>query len=348
MRAWSLRTSLPWLILFGFLSAAVVIRFGPHAERDWLTGLPGAYALLTFKTMLIGIVLEALPYLLLGVAVSAVMQAFVSERTIRRLIPDHPLGGIAAAVVLCLLFPLCECGIVPIVRRLMTKGMPAYIGAVFLLVGPIFNPVVYAATLAAFRVQPQMAYWRMGFGLLVGCIIALIIYMVNLKQPLKLSREQFIGDPDSAASAAETPLSLAERMGQAITHAGHEFFEMGRFLLLGATLTAAIQTSVPRGVIAGIGQNPLTATLLMMGLAFALSLCSTSDAFVAASFAGALPSASLLAFLVLGPMLDIKSLLMMFSVFRGKFVLLLVSLVVSLVLFGALWIGRLGSVWGWG
>ncbi|WP_438432626.1 permease [Gorillibacterium sp. sgz500922] len=344
MRDWSLRTSLPWLALFGLISATAVIRFDPGSGRPGNARPPATEALLTFKTMLFGIVLEALPFLLLGVAVSAFMQAFVSDRTLRRLIPNHPLGGIAAAAVLCLLFPLCECGIVPIVRRLIAKGMPAYIGVVFLLAGPIFNPVVFAATRAAFRTEPQMAYWRLGFGLLVGCLIALIVYLIKMDRPLKFTREGLSGQAESAEPEAEPPLSLSERIAQAVSHAGHEFFEMGKYLLIGATLTAVIQSAVPRSVMAGIGQSPLTATLLMMGLAFALSLCSTSDAFVASAFAGMLPSGSLLAFLVLGPMLDTKSLLMMLSAFRGKFVLLLILLVVLLVLLGALVIERLGLV----
>jgi len=346
MRTWRIRTSMPWLLLLSLLTAAVTIRLSPN-HRELIMRLPGADALFTFKTMLIGILLEALPFLLLGVAVSAFVQAFVSENTLRRLIPDHPLGGIAAACLLCLLFPLCECGIVPIVRRLMAKGLPVYIGTIFLLVGPIFNPIVYAATMTAFRVNPNMGYLRMGFGLFTGCLVSLIIYAIKFKSPLKLTRAQMLtGNPDGE-ELADRPLSLNERAAQGITHAGHEFFEMGKYLLLGSVLTAAIQTGIPRTVMAGIGHNPLTSSLLMMGLAYVMSLCSTSDAFVAASFAGTIPASALLAFLVLGPMLDFKSTLMMLSVFRTKFVLLLAALIILTVFSGAMLIHGFGPAFGW-
>lgn len=345
MRTWSFRTSLPWLILLTVCTAAAVIRLNPN-HRALTMKLPAVDALLSFKTMLIGIVLEALPFLLLGVAASALMQVFVSEETLRRLIPRNPLGGIAAACVLGVLFPLCECGIVPIVRRLMAKGMPLYIGVVFLLVGPIVNPVVYAATLTAFRSNPEMGYARMGLGLAVGCGIAAVVYLARIRNPLKLDKEQLYGPAPEIRNAGVPRAGIGHRLSQAFTHAGQEFFEMGKYLLAGSVLTAAIQTGIPRTAIAGFGHNPLTGSLLMMGFAYILSLCSTSDAFVAASFAGTFPPSALLAFLVLGPMLDFKGTLMLLSVFRGKFVLFLSALVVLFVLVGAQLIHRFGLVWG--
>ncbi|WP_082652113.1 permease [Gorillibacterium timonense] len=345
MRTGSFRTSIPWLFLLVICTAGTVIRLSPNHRALTMT-LPAADIIMSFKTMLIGIVLEALPFMLLGVAVSAFMQVFVSEQTLRKLIPNHPLGGIAVACLLCVLFPLCECGIVPIVRRLMAKGMPVYIGVVFLLVGPIVNPVVYAATLTAFRSNPEMSYARMGFGLLVGCGIALVVYAIKIRQPLKLDKEQLYAQAQQARQEGSTPTAIGHRLSQAFSHMGHEFFEMGKYLLLGSVLTAAIQTGVPRSAITGIGSHPLTGSLVMMGFAFVLSLCSTSDAFVAASFTGAFPPSALLAFLVLGPMLDLKGTLMLLSVFRGKFVLLLSILVVLFVLGGVLLIHQFGSALG--
>jgi len=115
-------------------------------------------------------------------------------------------------------------------------------------------------------------------------------------------------------------------------HASDEFFDMGKYLILGAMITAAIQTVVSRESLMSIGQGDFQSHLFMMGLAFVLSLCSTSDAFVASSFATTFSAGSLLTFLVFGPMLDIKSMLMLLSAFKTKFVLKLSALIIVVVL----------------
>ncbi|MCL6458971.1 MAG: permease, partial [Gorillibacterium sp.] len=100
----------------------------------------------SFKTMFISIVLEAFPFMLLGVLVSAVIQVFISEEMIQRWIPKNPVLGLLFGCLLGIVFPLCECGVIPVIRRLLAKGMPLYIGIVFILVGPIVNPIVFMAT----------------------------------------------------------------------------------------------------------------------------------------------------------------------------------------------------------
>lgn len=142
----------------------------------------------TFKTLFfLSIILEAFPFVLLGVAVSAVLQVFVSEETIQRFIPKkNPVLGILFACLMGIIFPLCECGMIPVVRRLMNKGMPVYIAIVFILVGPIINPVVYASTYMAFRSRPEIAYSRMGLAFTAAVIIGLAVYRFGkIMQPLR-------------------------------------------------------------------------------------------------------------------------------------------------------------------
>ncbi|MEO3944922.1 permease [Gorillibacterium sp. CAU 1737] len=333
MGTWNFRRSVP-LSLFILASLAIFMLGRNHLEHAAGLILP---MLMRMKPLFLGIVLEALPFLLIGVMVSAIVQVFVSEDTLRRLLPKNPVAAIAAACVLCILFPLCECGIVPIVRRLLAKGMPLYIGLVFLLVGPIVNPVVFAATSTAFHLDPGIAWTRMGLGLFAGCGIAAVVLVMGIGSPLKFSRAQLQGvSPRESERASDPTPRMGQKLSQAVTHAGHETFEMGFYLLLGCFVAALLQASIPAAAFAGIGDRLLPSSLLMMGLAYVLSLCSTSDAFVAASFAGLLPKGSLLGFLVLGPMLDFKGTLMLLSVFRGRFVLLLSGLVVLFVLAGVL------------
>lgn len=350
-----------------------------------------------FKTLFISIILEALPFVLLGVLVSALLQMFVSEQTIRRLTPKNPVLGILFACVVGIIFPLCECGMVPVIRRLVLKGMPVYVAVVFILAGPIINPVVYAATFMAFRTRPEIAYSRMALAFVVAAAIGLIVYRFVKRNPIRgaapdLSANGY-GAPqvgherhDTRHSAHEhehthehdqSPMhrhdhahhhghththshthhdhmhahshadhdhahdhghgrSRAGRLLGVLGHASDEFFDMGKYLIFGAFLTALIQTFVARESLVSIGQGDFTSHLFMMGLGYVLSLCSTSDAFVASSFSATFSTGSLLTFLVFGPMLDLKSTLMLLSAFRARFVLLLSALVVIVVLAASL------------
>ncbi|MCP1307409.1 permease [Paenibacillus tyrfis] len=350
-----------------------------------------------FKTLFISIILEALPFVLLGVLVSALLQMFVSEQTIRRLTPKNPVLGILFACVVGIIFPLCECGMVPVIRRLVLKGMPVYVAVVFILAGPIINPVVYAATFMAFRTRPEIAYSRMALAFVVAAAIGLIVYRFVKRNPIRgaapdLSANGY-GAPqvgherhDTRHSAHEhehthehdqSPMhrhdhahhhghththshthhdhmhahshadhdhahdhghgrSRTGRLLGVLGHASDEFFDMGKYLIFGAFLTALIQTFVARESLVSIGQGDFTSHLFMMGLGYVLSLCSTSDAFVASSFSATFSTGSLLTFLVFGPMLDLKSTLMLLSAFRARFVLLLSALVVIVVLAASL------------
>ncbi|WP_374701693.1 permease [Paenibacillus tyrfis] len=344
-----------------------------------------------FKTLFISIILEALPFVLLGVLVSALLQMFVSEQTIRRLTPKNPVLGILFACVVGIIFPLCECGMVPVIRRLVLKGMPVYVAVVFILAGPIINPVVYAATFMAFRTRPEIAYSRMALAFVVAAAIGLIVYRFVKRNPIRgaapdLSANGY-GAPqsghehhDARHSAHEHEhthehdhvhthhhdhahhhghththshvhhdhmhdhrhsRSRAGRLLGVLGHASDEFFDMGKYLIFGAFLTALIQTFVARESLVSIGQGDFTSHLFMMGLGYILSLCSTSDAFVASSFSATFSTGSLLTFLVFGPMLDLKSTLMLLSAFRARFVLLLSALVVIVVLVASLLYERL-------
>lgn len=139
----------------------------------------------SFKILFISIILEAFPFILLGVLFSALLQVFVTDDMIRKFTPKNPIAGVLFGALLGLLFPLCECGMIPVVRRLIRKGMPAYIGIVYLLAGPIVNPIVYASTFTAFRTTPAMAYSRMGLAFAVSVVVGFLLYKFMHSSPLK-------------------------------------------------------------------------------------------------------------------------------------------------------------------
>ncbi|MNN02875.1 putative permease [compost metagenome] len=284
--------------------------------------------LLTFKTMFISIFLEALPFILMGVFFSALLQMLVSEQLIARIIPKKPLLGMLSASLLGFIFPICECGMIPVIRRLISKGMPVYIAVIFILSGPILNPIVFFATYTAFRSRPEVIYSRMGLAFIASLVIGILIYRLIRYNPLRLSTETIYGDQTDEAKHQ----SVGEKLTSFFMHMINEFFEMSKYLILGAFVTALIHTFVNTSQLLTYGQGSIKSHLFMAGFAYVLSICSTSDAFVASSFVNTFSAGSLITFLVLGPMLDFKSTLMLLSVFKTKFVISMGALIVITVL----------------
>ncbi|WP_248925885.1 permease [Paenibacillus hamazuiensis] len=329
------------------ISFMIVIATNPKIFTSIHIPLPDAGHLQTFKTTLISIMLEALPFIILGVLVSSLMQVFIPEKWIQKLTPRNPLLGILFACVLGVIFPVCECGMIPVVRRLIAKGMPLYIGTVFILAGPIINPVVFAATYMAFRTRPEMAYMRMGLAFGVAACVGLFIYYFVKKNAFRTSKSALhhVHSHEHGESVHHHTHDhthdhshqhhQSSKWYSLFEHACSEFFDMGKYLMFGSFITATIQTFVSRGDLTQIGHGMLSSHLFMMGFAYVLSLCSTSDAFVATSFLSTFSAGSLLTFLVFGPMLDLKSTLMLLSAFKTRFVVILFLLIVILVPAGA-------------
>ncbi|UHA62557.1 permease [Metabacillus litoralis] len=286
--------------------------------------------LLTVNTMFLSILLEAIPFILLGVFVSALIQTYVSEDLIKRALPRNAILALFPAALLGAIFPICECAIVPIVRRLMKKGMPLHIGVVFLVGAPILNPVVFASTYYAFSSELHIAYARMGLAFVLSIVIGFIIYLLfkNSNQ-LKWTKEDVV---------VEGNTNQEEKVGKlksTLFHASDEFFEMGKFLIMGALIASLFQTFLDRTLLTELGTNEFLSPALMMGFGYILSLCSEADAFVAASFGGTFTAGSLLAFLVYGPMLDLKNTIMLFAFFKARFVAAFI-LVVTIVVYIAI------------
>ncbi|QHT61091.1 permease [Paenibacillus lycopersici] len=325
-------------LVFGFIFGFIVILF---LKPTFIVhpSLPDLSGLNTFKTMFVSIVLEAMPFILISVFVSSLMQVLLPEGWIGKVIPRNPLLGVLIACLLGIVFPVCECGLIPIVRRLIAKGLPLYAGVVFILVGPIVNPIVYSATFNAFRTRPEMLYGRIGVAMTVGIATGLFVHFVVKGNQLKIRPESLYADmAKQNRTTADTSFHIHKRgrMFAVLNHAGGELFDMGGYLIFGAVVTAAIQSLLPRAELVGIAQTDVGSHLFMMGFAFVLSLCSTSDAFVASSFAGTFSAGSLIAFLVFGPMMNVKGILMLLTTFKTRFVMLLIVLVAAIVLAGSM------------
>jgi len=281
-----------------------------------------------FTTVFLGIFIEAVPFLLLGTVASGLVEVFVSREDLARLVPKNPILATLVGGVMGFAFPVCECGVVPLTRRLLSKGLPVSAGITFLLAAPIINPVVLASTYAAYGWGPVL-WGRFGLGLLVACTVGVIFsFHPNPMSMIRLTAlPAFSGgsvDADVIPLQPSEPLNL--RFRRAFRIAADEFFEMGQYLILGSVLAALLQTFVPQSTLLAVGSGPVISVLVMLILAYVLSVCSTVDAFLSLAFARTFTTGSVLAFLIFGPMVDIKSTLMFLGVFKRKTVAYLIIL----------------------
>jgi uncharacterized membrane protein YraQ (UPF0718 family) len=281
----------------------------------------------TFVTVFLGIFIEALPFLLLGTLASGLVEEFVGRETLGRLVPRNRWGGALTGALMGLVFPVCECGVVPLTRRLYRKGLPLSVGVAFLLAAPVINPVVIASTYAAFG-WGVVLLGRIAFTLLIALAVSLIFGLAPRPlQLLQFSAWPAVSGGDGSTSSEAVPRPpLPARLTHALAVAADEFFEMGRYLVLGSLLSAAMQTLIPQPALLSIGRGALSSVVAMLALAFVLSVCSTVDAFLALAFVNTFTTGSVLGFLVFGPMVDVKSVLMFLGVFRRRVALYLVLL----------------------
>ncbi|MCY7840752.1 permease [Bacillus spizizenii] len=283
---------------------------------------------LQLNSIFISILIEAIPFILIGVILSGIIQMFVSEEMIARIMPKNRFLAVLFGALAGVLFPACECGIIPITRRLLLKGVPLHAGVAFMLTAPIINPIVLFSTFIAFGNRWSVVFYRGGLALAVSVIIGIILsYQFKDNQLLK---------PDEPGHHHHHHHTLLQKLGGTLCHAIDEFFSVGKYLIIGAFIAAAMQTYVKTSTLLAIGQNDVSSSLVMMGLAFVLSLCSEVDAFIASSFSSTFSLGSLIAFLVFGAMVDIKNLLMMLAAFKKRFVFLLITYIVVIVLAGSL------------
>jgi uncharacterized protein len=283
----------------------------------------------------------------IGTLIAGFVDAFVPPHVMERMLPRNISLAVGFSALLGVAFPMCECGLVPVIRRMIGKGMPVSCAVTYLLSAPIVNPIVAISTIAAFRGQrPIMtASLRLAIGFIVACIVGLIVARLSPRLILNREMQSLLPNPntnpiselDSYSSNSIRGYSrpsdfsgCKRKVLGAIRCAGHDFLDVAFYLVIGAAIASMFNTAVNRELLIPLSSHTVFATTTMMGLAFLLSLCSTSDAFIAANF-GAFPLVSKLAFMVFGPMMDGKLFLMYGLVFRKRFTLLLTISLLGLI-----------------
>ena len=312
-----------------------------------------------FAQATLSIVLEAIPFLLLGSVASGLVEAFVPKDRLERLLPKGRLASTLVGLGLGAVTPCCECGVVYLARRLIGKGVPPGAAVAFMLAAPVINPVSILATLVAFRGDPTMAVWRCILVILAGLVVgywaggqkaASLLVPLLVPAPACGCGHDHGPEHDHAAPATATAAipgalfgSLADavplaavlpapraKIASAMHHALADFLDMAKVLILGSMVAAAFKAYVPVSVVMAMENDLVMAIPGMMALAVILSLCSQADAFVAASFS-TFPQAAKLACLALGPMLDLKLMLMWRQVFTPRLVRVLTIVPAAIV-----------------
>jgi uncharacterized protein len=276
---------------------------------------------------------EGLPFVLVGSLISGFIAAFVPSRVITRFLPKNPFLATLVSGLLGLIFPVCECGVVPVVRRLLDKGLPLYCGLTYMLASPIVNPLVAISTYAAFRAQqPGLnTVVRLVSGYFVAVVVGLVVSRLD---PARLLGRQAIatrtGRRRSTLSIAAMPdapdasrgVSIRQRLIGAVQLASDDFIDTAIYFMIGAAVASVFNTAVDQRIILPLASSPILSVVAMMVIAGILTLCSSSDAFIAATFTS-FPIPARMAFLIFGPMFNFKLPFLYSSLLRKRAVVAL-------------------------
>ncbi|MGF1579330.1 MAG: permease [Gemmataceae bacterium] len=308
------------------------------------------------------IVYEALPFVVLGVLIAGILEEFVPQEFMSTIfqgkLPDGMQGTVSGAILrpvasllqfrviaifvggfLGLIFPMCECGIIAIMRRLIRKGVPLSVCVCYMLCGPIINVIVILSTFVAFNYPAEEAQilggpfivvlLRVGISFATAVLTSLLVEWMYQREGDALLHPSLIVTRKPTVEVGATKPPIIKRIGNISETALHDFVDIMAFLVLGAAL-AALGSQVIRGTDVGsyIQSSAPLAIVIMMGIAVLFCLCSEADAFVAANFPQTWAPAAKMAFMVLGPMFDIKLYIMWTRLFKVRLIWIIVGAIV--------------------
>jgi len=279
-----------------------------------------------------GLLIEALPFLFIGVLIAGLARWIAPGGRWLQGLPDQPILAPLSGAALGFALPACECGNVPVARRLLAGGASMGSALGFLFAAPVLNPIVLASTWAAFPDQPWLIAARPLGALLVAVVLSGVLQQLPEGQLLERSllAERRLSQPLAEASLLERksgvlgtpPPPRAEpsrpSLRTVLEHSTREFLNLAVLLILGSLIAATVQTLLPRSWLLAVGGAPTLSILSLMLMAVVISVCSSVDAFLALGFAAQITPGALLAFLVLGPVVDLKLLGLFGVIMRPK------------------------------
>lgn len=271
-------------------------------------------------TLALSVLIEALPWVILGVVLSIVVQVWLPSDAVQRWLPRNAWARRGVLSLLGMFIPVCECGNVPFARGLMMRGLAPAEAMTFLIAAPIVNPIVILTTHAAFGWDGGILVARLVGGFVIANLIGWLFSLRRDQQALLT--ERFV---DTCAHVAHEPGSPARR---SLVQFLIELRAVMPALVIGSALAGAVQVLVPRDVLLAIGSNPVLSILAMVALAMTVAICSNVDAFFALSFASTFSSGAIIAFLIVGPLVDVKMLALLRTTFTARVLAAVVGIVV--------------------
>ena len=301
---------------------------------------------------------ESLPFLLLGSLISSVIETYVSNETIAKIIPKNKVLGSIVGVFLGFFLPACDCAVIPVSKRLLKKKVPINVAISFMLASPIINPVVLLSTYNAFyRTNPEIFWYRLLFGIIIALLIGIIMGIIFGKK--EVITNSLIDEDDECCNCHKHEEKIDEDFKDLVDefkdsdfeeecHCHHEknthhslkndilsicrntaydLFEVVKYLMFGALLASLVQVLLPRNILMVFNNNQVLSIIVLMLFAYLISLCSTSDSFVGKSLLSTFNESSIIAYLLLGPMIDIKNTIVLLGNYKKSFVWTLITLI---------------------
>ncbi len=277
---------------------------------------------------------ESIPFLLLGAFISSIIETYISNETMAKIIPRNKVLGSFVGIFLGFFLPACDCAVIPISKRLLKKKVPINVSVSFMLASPIINPVVLLSTYYAFyNKNPEIFWYRLLFGILIALIIGIIIGIIyNNKHIIK--NELLEEDEDDCCCECghdhhnhKHKHTFKHDFISICKHTANDFFEVVKFLMFGAFIASLVQVMLPRNVLLVFDNNQVLSVLVLMIFAYLISLCSTSDSFIGKSLLSSFSKGSIMGYLLLGPMIDVKNTFVLLGNYKKSFVITLISLI---------------------
>jgi hypothetical protein len=278
--------------------------------------------------------------LLIGVLLSSAIQIFIPQSAVERRFPKTMGLGMLVAIIGGFCFPVCDCASIPVFRSLVRKGIPLAAAVTFMAAAPVINPVVILSTYYAFGGNWAIVAGRVVFGIIAAVIIGLTFVVWaprgNVLSGGVLDR---LMCSCGCYQDAESITTFREKADLFMRHSQAEFFSVGKYLVIGTFIASLFQV-LGTGIFtaAQSGAQLAVSILIMMAMAFSLSLCSSSDAAVARSFASQFPLGAIMGFMIFGPMMDIKNVMMLSAGFSRPFIVRLLF-TAFIVCFAVVFIG---------
>lgn len=281
-----------------------------------------------FSLIFSSIVMEALPFILVGALLSSFVQMFLTEEMVGKVIPKNKFMSSFVAAFLGVFFPICECATVPMTKGLIKKGVPLRVGITYMLSAPIVNPLVILSTYYAFGGQIKFVFMRVFLGVLIAIIVG---FLIEILQGKELIFKDYSPILSNYCNCGCNDFDIGKgKLITFISHGSKEIFQIGKFFIIGAMCAAIFQVLVPKNIISNLSTSGPFSIVIMMIFAYLISLCSEADAFIAKTFLGVFSPSAIMAFLVLGPMIDIKNTIMMIGIYKKSFIFKLLFLIFSL------------------